>query len=109
MFRPERFLIAWFSISLREGMNKSSFADGPVDAVTKPVDAVTKPVDAVTETVDADFERRDLSFLPSMKVCFPPPKAKLYGKSGKLPRNLVEFFPRNLFPPPCKRGKNVVQ
>ena len=102
MFRPERFLIAWFSISLREGMNKSSFADGPVDAVTK-------PVDAVTETVDTDFERRDLSFLPSMKVCFPPPKAKLYGKSGKLPRNLVEFFPRNLFPPPCKRGKNVVQ
>ena len=32
-------------------MNKSSSADGPVDAVTKPVDAVTKPVDAVTETV----------------------------------------------------------
>ena len=102
MFRPERFLIAWFSISLREGMNKSSSADGLVDAVTK-------PVDAVTETVDADFERRNLSFLPSMKVCFPPPTAKLYGKSGKLPRNLVEFFPRNLFPPPCKRGKNVVQ
>jgi hypothetical protein len=104
-------------------MNKYSSADGPVDAVTKPVDAVTKPVDAVTkpvdavtrpvdavtETVDADFERRNLSFLPSMKVCFSLPKAKLYGKSGKLPRNLVEFFPRNLFPPPCKRGKNVVQ
>ena len=51
MFRPDRFLIAWFSISLREGINKSSSADGLVDAVTKPVDAVTKPVDAVTETV----------------------------------------------------------
>jgi len=102
MFRPDRFLIAWFSISLREGMNKSSSADGLVDAVTK-------PVDAVTETVDADFERRNLSFLPSMKACFPPPTAKVYGKTGKLPRNLVEFFPRNLFLPPCKRGKNVVQ
>ncbi len=74
MFRPDRFLIAWFSISLREGMNKSSSADGPVDAVTKPVDAVTKPVDAVTkpvdavtETVEADFERRGLSFLLSLR------------------------------------------
>ena len=40
-----------FLISLREGMDKPSSADGSVDAVTKPVDTVTGM------TVVADFER----------------------------------------------------